>query len=985
MKKKTTSKSAFFNLRVLLASVLCLGGVFVALLGMGAFSSLFAQTKGTKQPSAAARQDFPGTQTPEVVRMLGPAFVKNLRDLPYVPQNPEIEERRLTRYPFPLSGESPRSGLPHVQSLLEKILRPMPNMPPPLLTFEGINIAQSQCACHPPDPNGDVGPNNYVQATNFVFKVFDKNGNTLAGPTNYNTFFAPLGNGNPCGNNQNGGDPIVFYDQVADRWVITDLGFAGFPGPGPFYECIGVSQTPDPTGAYTLYALLVDPVNLDDYPKFGLWNNPTPGGAYFLTVNLFNGTSQAFEGVRALALDRGSMLTGGPADAISFMIPPGNPGLGDSYSLVAANFRTGTAPPAGRHEMLLAVDSPSTGGVTLTQVKGWLFHVDFVTPANSTLGIGANHAPNALITVNPFIDAFTNTTTDLVPQLGTTGGLDTLGDKIMTPMVYQNRSGTESLWADQTIILNYPSGPTAVRWYQFDVTGGVFPATAVQQEDWSNGNDGLWRWMPSIAVDNSGNTAIGYSTSSPNIFPGIRYAGRLAADPPNNLGQGEAIMTNGSGSQTGGGRWGDYTMTTLDTDGMTFWHTNEYYQVSGGNWNTRVGKFNFVGGSPTPTATASPSSTPTSTPTPTATAGQCNWSAGPNLPTPPTALVRAVGVYFPDGNFYTMGGRTSDAAGSDFQHVLRYSPGSNSWTLMGVTLPDNTMNNMACGALSVSGTPYIYCVGGSAAGQTTATARVFFYDPATDTATTLTSGDNWPGDAAGTILPGGFAETNNKMYILGGFNINVASTNQIWQFDPTAAVGNKWTQMVNTPEGIMYAPTCAINGIIYVGGASDFQGGTVVDTTNSFSFNPAANTIGGIASIPRATGETRGLNFCNRMYVMGGGRVAPNPSNEVDVYDPVSNMWSLGMPFMNARRNFPADTDGTNNIWLAGGYEPATPAGDMEIFHCSVSPCGASPTPTATPTVTATATATATPTPTATVAPRATPTPRPRPTPRSRP
>src|SRR5438874_6937982 len=164
----------------------------------------------------------------------------------------------------------------------------------------------------------------------------------------------------------------------------------------------------------------------------------------------------------------------------------------------------------------------------------------------------------------------------------------------------------------------------------------------------------------------------------------------------------------------------------------------------------------------TPTSTGTPSATPTATPTCTA-----NWSAGPNLP---TVLVRAVGVYFPaDGNFYTMGGRTSDVAGSDFQHVLRYSPGSNTWTQMGVTLPDNTMNNMACGVLTLGGTPEIYCVGGSAAGQTTATARVFYYNPVTDTATTLTAGDNWPGNM-GTILPGGFAETGNKMYILGGFN-----------------------------------------------------------------------------------------------------------------------------------------------------------------------------------------------------------------------
>jgi len=348
------------------------------------------------------------------------------------------------------------------------------------------------------------------------------------------------------------------------------------------------------------------------------------------------------------------------------------------------------------------------------------------------------------------------------------------------------------------------------------------------------------------------------------------------------------------------------------------------------------------------------------------------WSAGPTMP---TMLVRAVGVYFPaDGNFYTMGGRTADTAGSDFQHVLRYSPTSNTWTQMGVTLPDNTMNNMACGVLAVAGTPYIYCVGGSAAGQTTATARVFFYDPVADNATTLTGADNWPGNSAGTILPGGFAVTNDKLYILGGFNINVASTNQIWQFDPNGAVGSKWLQRVNTPEGIMYAPTCAINGIIYVGGASDYSGGTVIDTTNSFSFNPTSNTTGAITAIPRATGETRALTFNGRMLVMGGGRVAPNPSSEVDVFDPVSDTWAVNSPvpmFTNARRNFPTDTDGTTRIWLAGGYEPSAPAADMEIFCAG----GGSPTPTPTATTTATATATPTATHTPVVTPTATATP----------
>ena len=953
MKKKSTSQSAFFNLRILTASVFCLLAIAVA---------LFAQGKGTKQTQQNNRstgaQDAPGTQRPDVVQMVGPVMLNtNLRDLPYVAPKEEFEERVLTRYPRG-TGAPPAVAPPSawLQKLLKGIFRPTPTMPGPLLTFDGLTAGQA-CACAPPDSDGDVGPNHYVEAVNVAFRVFDKTGTPLSPVTTYNSFFSSL-TGTPCAN-ANDGDPFAFYDHLADRWVITDFAFPTFPGTS-FWECIGVSQSPDPVaGPWALYAIQIDPANpaqLGDYPKFAMWDsggNPAQN-AYFFTVNLFT-TPTTFVGVRAFALDRASMLGGNPANAIAFTVPLA--GVGDSYSFVGATFRTGDPPPTGRNEMFLAIDSPSTGGVTLTQVHARFFHVDFVTPANSTFGVGANHTPNAEITVDPFVDAFTNAAGfTIVPQSGTSQHIDTLGDKIMTPLVYQNRGGTESLWASGTVCQDANcTQPTGVRWYQVDVTGGNFPATPAQQQTWTNGGDGLYRFMSSIAVDNSGNTAIGYSVSSSTEHPGIRYAGRLEGDPPGNLGQGEATMFTGAGSETDtNGRWGDYSYTSIDpSDGMTFWHVNEYEPTTGSfNWSTRIGKFDFVvGGTPTPTPTATPA--------------LCTWSAGPDMP---TVLIRAVGVYFPDGNFYTVGGRTADTAGSDFQHVLKFDTTSNTWTQMPSTLADNQGNNMACGVLTVSGTPLIYCVGGSAAGQTTAAARVYSYDPATDTQTVLTPADDWPGDAIGTILPGGFAVANNKFYILGGFNINVASTNEIWEFDPNAAVGSRWTQKVNTPVGIMYAPTCTINGIIYVGGASDFQGGLVVDTTNSFSFDPVANTIGTIAPIPRATGETRALNFNGQMYVMGGGRVAPNPSNEVDVYDPGANTWSTGIPFVNGRRNFPTDTNGTDHIWLSGGYDvTGVPTASMEIFTCPQ----VSPTPT--------------PTATATPTPRETPTPRPRPTPHPRP
>ena len=968
MKKKSTSQSAFFNLRILTACVFCLLGIAVV---------LFAQGKGSNQAQQTNRsngaQDAPGTQRPDVVQMVGPIMMNtNLRNLPYVAPKREVEEFRLTRYPFPEDGVRPPlpAGFAQFQAMLKKIWRPTPTMPGPLLTFDGISAAQSGCGCFPPDSNGDVGPNHFVNAVNSAFRVYDKSGNPLSPVTTFNSFFASL-TGTPCAN-ANDGDPFAFYDQVADRWVISDFAFPAFPGTS-FFQCVGVSQSPDPVaGPWALYAIQVDPANptfLGDYPKMAMWDSggAIPQNAYFLTMNLFSGPT-TFNGVRAYALDRASMLAAGPANAIGFTLSAAD--VGASYSFVAAGFRAGDPPPAGRDEFVLAIDSPASGGVTLTQVHGRLFHVDFATPANATFGVGPTHQPNAEITVNGFIDAFTNTTTRLVPQQGTATTLDTLGDKIMTPVVYQNRGGTESLWSVNTVCTDANcAGPTGIRWHQFDVTGGTFAASAVQQQTWTNNNDGLWRWMPSIAVDADGNTAIGYSVSSPSMFPGIRYAGRLASDPPGNLAQGEATMFNGSGNETDiRGRWGDYTNTNIDpADGMTFWHGNQYLPSSGTgfNWVQRIGKFDFVGGGVTPT------------PTPTATPG-CSWAAGPDLP---TVLVRAVGVAFPDGNFYTVGGRTSDVAGSDFQHVFKFDTTSSTWTQMASTLPDNQMNNMACGVLTVSGTPLIYCVGGSAAGAATAAARVFTYDPATDTPSLLGS-DDWPG-ALGTVLPGGFTIANNKLYILGGFNINVGSTNQIWEFDPNAAAGSRWTQKVNTPVAIMYAPTCTINGIIYVGGASDFQGGTVVDTTNSFSFDPVANTIGTIAAIPRATGETRALNFNGLMLVMGGGRVAPNPSNEVDIYDPGSNSWTTGSPvpaFVNGRRNFPTDTDGTINIWLAGGYDvTGVPVASMEIFNCPLA------TPTPTPTVTPTVTPSVTPsaTPTATIRP--TPTPRPRPTPHPRP
>jgi hypothetical protein len=219
---------------------------------------------------------------------------------------------------------------------------------------------------------------------------------------------------------------------------------------------------------------------------------------------------------------------------------------------------------------------------------------------------------------------------------------------------------------------------------------------------------------------------------------------------------------------------------------------------------------------------------------------------------------------------------------------------------------------------------------------------VFRYNPVTDTISTVPA--PWPPGDQNT-LPGGFSIFNNKLFILGGFDVIAGEdTNQIWEFTPSPAGWVQKSAVLPVPRG--YIPTTTIGSLIYTGGGSDITGGLLTDTTDSFVYDPVADSIANIAPIPRPTGETRALNFNGQMLVMGGGRTAPNPSNEVDAYNPGTNSWTVNTPipaFVNARRNFPTDTDGTGRIWLAGGYAPSAPTASMEIFDC------ATPTPTPTP------------------------------------
>jgi N-acetylneuraminic acid mutarotase len=320
------------------------------------------------------------------------------------------------------------------------------------------------------------------------------------------------------------------------------------------------------------------------------------------------------------------------------------------------------------------------------------------------------------------------------------------------------------------------------------------------------------------------------------------------------------------------------------------------------------------------------------------------WSVKAPIPTP---IVRAWGVYFPaNDRFYTMGGRQTDVAGSDYLNPREYNPTANTWVVKAAAFPNNQVNNMVGGILNIGGTDMIVVVGGSAAGATTATSDVRTYNPVTDTLTVVAT-DPWPGNIGGTVLPGGGAVFNNSLYVFGGFNIGVGMTSQIWQLNPASAPGTRWTlkaAALPAPRG--YIPTARSGNFIYMAGGSDFVGGTLVDSNQSLRYDPVADVITTIAPIPRATAETRAVLqvFDNTVWVLGGGRTPPNPVTQIDVYNPATNTWSIAPPMLTARRNFPADivlnappVQGAR-VWAVGGYDTGgvTPLAVNEQFTCTV-------------------------------------------------
>ncbi|HTS72227.1 MAG TPA: hypothetical protein VMG74_00775, partial [Gaiellaceae bacterium] len=477
-------------------------------------------------------------------------------------------------------------------------------MPSPIENFAGLSRTDTctggQCGGGiPPDTNGDVGRNYYIQAVNTAYGIYDKTGKLLASFTE-NALWS--GTGTFCDGN-GGGDPVVVYDPMADRWILTHLAYAGSATQGPFYECLAVSQTSNPvTGGWYLYAIRTDtgvanqpPVNtLNDYPKFGIWTDCL----YYSANGFLNGAT--YNGGEFASFSRSDMYAGLPlTGALGFAASPTPNGMPDFFSMIPSNLSAPGAaglPPSGTPNYYvqesLTDDSyrvrTFTAGPNCGSPAGALATLSPATTVSQTSynGSGGNNVPQP-------------------PPATSSNTLDSLFDRMMQKVQYRRVGSAESLWVVHTV---QNSGATdRPQWAQIDVTGGKINPTPAQQQIYGPDST-LYRWMPSIAADKDGNVALAYSTSnatSPN-FPSIAYSGRLAGDPLNTLPQSETQLVAGNGSQTnncggtGGScpRWGDYSSISVDpSDDCTFWVTNEYYvnQTNGsaGNWNTRIGSFKF--------------------------------------------------------------------------------------------------------------------------------------------------------------------------------------------------------------------------------------------------------------------------------------------------------------------------------------------------------------------------------------------------------
>jgi hypothetical protein len=440
----------------------------------------------------------------------------------------------------------------------------------PIRDFAGMNFS-AHGSGWPPDTCGDVGIKYYVQAINTSIGIFDKTSGELLSTTTFDTFF-PGSIGQPCDSNNNG-DVIILYDKYNQRWFLLD--FCWDPSlTGGSYFSIAASKTSDPTGEWWTYCLQADNTLMDDYPKCGVWHD-----GIYITANMFEfaGTFR-YAKIWALKIPdlyNGTLVSQEMIDENYY-----------AWSLLPSNAKGPTAPPSGAPNYLYAMDADEYGGLSTDTLYVWKYSVDWEKADNSTWT-----GPIPIEGVAPF-----GLTPKGVPQPDTADTLDSLYGRLMYPANYINFGPHASVYLCHLVEIN---DNRAMRWYEIRIFDNN--STLYQQGTFSP--DAHHRWMGSICGDINDSIAMGYSIASTAMYPSIRCCGRVSADIPGTMGQGEITIAAGNGSQISYSRWGDYSHLTLDPeDNETLWYTQEYFTTSGSDWQTRICAFKLGGGPLPPTA-----------------------------------------------------------------------------------------------------------------------------------------------------------------------------------------------------------------------------------------------------------------------------------------------------------------------------------------------------------------------------------------------
>ncbi|MGD0215005.1 MAG: hypothetical protein ABSB87_17395 [Terriglobales bacterium] len=419
--------------------------------------------------------------------------------------------------------------------------------------FDGVDGTQAGGVI-PPDTNGAVGDKQFFLITNFAFTIYNKStGAVEVGPLLINSIWKNFGG--QC-QSDNGGDPVVLYDHIANRWLLEQLEYTS-----TYQICFAVSQTDDATGAYNLYSYTFN--GLTDYPKLAIWPD-----AYYLAFNYFGpGDGEP------CAVDSATMQSGG-ANPAMICFAPNTSDMGFLPSDVDGS----TMPPTGAPNHYIEL------GNSNTTLKEYDFHVDFSVPKNSTFT-----GPNT-ITVPVYSQLCGGGGGACVPEPKGGGLLDALGDRMMFRNAYRNFGDHEAMVFSHSVGSS-GKAVAAERWYELRSTppGGSF--SVYQAATYKNSKDNYW--MGSVAMDHSGNMALGFSAdNSTTLDPSIWLTGRLPTDKLNKL-EKYVIVHAGTTVQGDVNRWGDYSSMSVDpTDDCTLWYTQEYSD-GGYNWQSHVVSFKF--------------------------------------------------------------------------------------------------------------------------------------------------------------------------------------------------------------------------------------------------------------------------------------------------------------------------------------------------------------------------------------------------------